>query len=98
MPFEWDQAKNASNRAKHGIDFRDATALFDAPRLERVDDRRDYGETRWITIGTLGRRVLVVVYARRAAVIRIISVRRASSHERKLFEASIGDEATRNLD
>ena len=44
MEFEWDEAKNEANLAKHGIDFDDAIKLFTNRILERVDNRRDYGE------------------------------------------------------
>ena len=46
MAFEWDAGKNAGNLAKHGIEFADASRLFEGPVLERLDDREDYGETR----------------------------------------------------
>jgi uncharacterized protein len=46
MEFEWDEAKNRQNIAKHGIDFADARRIFDKPVLLRPDDRKDYGENR----------------------------------------------------
>jgi hypothetical protein len=50
VDFEWDDAKNEANLAKRGIDFDDAISIFDGRVLERVDTRRDYGETRIIAI------------------------------------------------
>ncbi|KKL26797.1 hypothetical protein LCGC14_2391680, partial [marine sediment metagenome] len=51
--FEWDEDKNCENIRKHGIDFADVPEVFDFYRATRRDDRRDYGETRWLTVGML---------------------------------------------
>jgi uncharacterized protein len=45
VEFEWDEAKNAANMARHSIDFDDAIGIFRGRTVERVDNRRDYGET-----------------------------------------------------
>jgi uncharacterized DUF497 family protein len=47
MAFEWDEEKREGNLVKHGVDFLDMTALFDGPTLDVVDDRYNYGETRF---------------------------------------------------
>ena len=80
--FEWDPIKNRINIAKHGIGFSMATKLFDGPRLEKEDTRRDYSETRIIALGRSEGRILYVVYTRRNSVIRIISARKANRDER----------------
>jgi len=46
MRFEWDEAKNAANIRKHGIDFADVTDIFNHPMLAMLDQREDYGEER----------------------------------------------------
>ena len=57
MPYEWDEAKNRSNFAKHGLRFEDTEQVFSRPSVTFVDDRFDYGEERLITLGLLvGRR------------------------------------------
>jgi uncharacterized DUF497 family protein len=43
ITYEWDEAKNAGNIAKHGIDFDGAVRIFKGPFLENIDRRRDYG-------------------------------------------------------
>lgn len=87
MEFEWDENKNKKNIQKHGIDFNDAKEVFkDEKRVTYEDDRKDYGETRWITIGALFDAILSVVYTIRETVIRIISARDASRTERKLYD------------
>ena len=87
MRFEWDEAKNQANIRKHGLDFADAWKVFTAPMLVALDDRQEYGEARWIGIGLLQGRVVVVVFVERKDIVRIISLRKALSHERKRFEA-----------
>lgn len=87
MNFEWDDRKNESNIAKHGFDFADAPRIFDLPILVSFDDRQDYGEDRWIGIGLLDVRIVVVVYTEiDEEKIRIISLRKALSHEGKRYE------------
>jgi hypothetical protein len=87
MEFEWDEAKAAANKLKHGVGFRDAALVFDGPIIERPDDRRDYGERRLVALGVSAGLVLRVVFTRRAARIRIISAWRASSHEARSYRA-----------
>ncbi len=88
MKFEWDEDKNESNIEKHGLDFEDASEVFDSPMLVALDTRQDYGEDRWIGLGLLEHRVVVVVYSPRDAnTVRIISMRKALQYERFQFEA-----------
>ena len=87
MNFEWDDRKNDLNIDKHGFEFADAYRIFDWPMVIDLDDRYDYGEDRWIGTGTLDGRVVVVVYTEPdEKTIRIISLRKALSHERKHYE------------
>jgi uncharacterized DUF497 family protein len=80
--FEWDEAKAAENYAKHGVSFEMATKVFRDPfAIERRDDREDYGEDRFILIGTAQGAVLTVVYTEKGSRIRIISARQATKHE-----------------
>ena len=91
--FEWDENKNRQNIRKHGLDFADAEQMFDSIFLFRADIRQDYGESRSIGIGTVRGRTAVVVFAERApGIIRIISLRKATRHERKEYEKAIQDE------
>lgn len=93
MKFEWDEAKNQSNIAKHGFDFGDAEQMFLGILLIRPDVREDYGEPRWIGIGVIRGRVAVVAFAERASdIIRIISLRKASRHECRQYEKAVRDE------
>jgi uncharacterized protein len=86
MNYEWDPAKARTNRHKHGIDFADAATVFsDDYALTIPDDYPD--EERFVTIGmdVLGR-LLVVVFTWRGQHIRIVSARKAESHESRQYE------------
>lgn len=80
--FEWDDAKAASNLAKHGVSFEDACAVFDDPSAIGEADPGVHREVRLRTIGSTGSRVLFVVSTEvDDDVTRIISARRATRHE-----------------
>lgn len=83
--FEWDEAKNRSNRAKHGVGF-EFVREFDWSRaVYRDDDREDYGEVRRLAFGFVGERAFAVVFVVRNARIRIVSLRRMHSKEMKKY-------------
>ena len=83
MGFEWDEAKNAANLEKHGIDFLDASKIFDGPIV--VVPARSSEEERFKAIGTTQNQVWVVIYAQREESRRVISARRASRNERRQY-------------
>jgi uncharacterized DUF497 family protein len=86
MYFEWDERKKECNILKHGIDFADAALIFlDYDRIETFDDRKNYGEDRYRTIGIAGGMVLNVVYTIRKANYRIISARKANKNEKEMY-------------
>lgn len=90
MKFEWDEAKNAANIAKHGVGFATACRIFEGPVLTAIDDRSDYGELRERSIGAVeGILILIVVHTDRNGLCRIISARRASRVERKRYEDAL---------
>ncbi len=85
--FEWDDKKAESNEAKHSVSFPFITRAFDDEnRLTVIDDRRNYGEVRYITLARIEQRVYVLVYTMRGTVIRLISARKANSKEVKRYE------------
>ncbi|VAW40124.1 hypothetical protein MNBD_CHLOROFLEXI01-4367 [hydrothermal vent metagenome] len=92
MQFEWDERKRRENIRKHGFDFRDAWRVFNLPMLVALDDRKEYGEDRWIGIGILKTRVVIVVYTERGDDnIRIISMMKALTNERIRYEKLLRD-------
>jgi uncharacterized DUF497 family protein len=81
--FEWDGKKAAANLRVHGVSFEDGARAFGDPfAIEWIDDRRVYGEERFILLGLYGHEVLYVAYTERGDNIRIISVRRATKDEK----------------
>lgn len=86
MEYEWDKNKNELNIRTHGLDFYDAHLIFLKSHFTFVDDRYDYGEKRFVTIGSLNRRIVIVVHTMRNDKIRIISMRKANEREKKKFK------------
>lgn len=90
--FEWDEPKNLSNQRKHGLSFEEAAQVFRDPMQVSFQDRIENGEERWQTLG-LVRGVLLLMAAhtlreegQASTVVRIISARRATRQERRLYE------------
>jgi uncharacterized DUF497 family protein len=88
--FEWDSEKEAKNIRERGIDFATASRIWGGPVLEKIDDRRDYGEIRVLAFSEVMGRLMAVVYTRRGTNRRIISARKANQREQKLFKVEIG--------
>jgi uncharacterized protein len=88
MGFQWDQEKSAANEAKHGISFTQAAQIFRGPILKALDDRRDYGERRYIALGTYDGEMLRVVFTERDGDIRLISAWKAGRNDRKIYESA----------
>jgi hypothetical protein len=78
-----ETAKRKRNLAKHGLDLADAGAVLEGRCLERIDDRRDFGEERWISIGMLGGQIVVCIWVERGEAARIISLRKADKDEQE---------------
>ena len=89
MEFEWDSDKAARNLRKHHVSFEDAIEVFfDPQRIETLDDRENYGEDRWKTVGMAASALLTVVYTVRGKdgnLLRLISARKADAHERAQY-------------
>jgi uncharacterized DUF497 family protein len=86
MRFEFDPEKSAANRAKHGIDFIEAQAIWtDLDRLETP--ARNVGEPRHQVIGRIGDTTWSAFITYRNEKIRIISVRRARPEEEARYRA-----------
>lgn len=97
MKLEWDQKKRKENVRKHGFDFADAGEIFELPLLTAVDSREPYGEDRFVGIGFLRQRVVVVVFVEQDDdTIRIVSPRKALKHERERFAAFLRNELGAN--
>lgn len=87
MDFDWHDAKNASNLAKHGIDFVDITECFELnDTLIWQDTRRNYGERRMNMIAPWKGKFVHITFTMRGETCWIISARTASQKERKRYE------------
>lgn len=89
--FEWDEAKQYGNLDKHGIDFNDAKSIFDGDIVVMEDRRFDYNEPRFVALGLLFGRVIVVIYTEREEITRLISARKASRNEEIIYYKRIFD-------
>jgi len=79
----FDRSKHDRTLLERGLDFRRARDLFAGVHLTRADDRRDYGEPRFISAGKLDGRIVIVVWTPRGRTRRIISMRKANEREVK---------------
>lgn len=59
--YAWDPKKDLENRKKHGLRFETAAQIFEGPILTRLDDREDYGEERWISLGQVATMTVILV-------------------------------------
>jgi uncharacterized protein len=94
MRFEWDEAKNRLNLQRHKVRFETAVLAFDDPYAVTISDRlHDEQEERFITLGKVGSEVILFVVHLSfeedgEEVIRLISARRATAHEKKIYETA----------
>ena len=85
MEFTWSETKRAANVTAHGLDFLDARSVFDGLTYTFEDDRFSYGEQRFVTLGLLAGIPVSVVHTENDHEIRIISFRKATKHESKIY-------------
>jgi uncharacterized DUF497 family protein len=85
LRFEFDPSKSATNKAKHGLDFVEAQALWKGDRI-RLSAKTVEGEARWALIGKIGDHHHTVIVTYRGASIRIISARPSSKNEIEIYE------------
>ena len=89
MEISYDPEKRAKTLAERGLDFEDAVQVFAGTTLTVEDDRRDYGEARFQTMGWLNDRLVMLVWTERDATRHIISMRKCNDREEKKFKARV---------
>jgi uncharacterized protein len=89
MRFTWDERKRRSNLKFHGIDFIDAPRVFEGPTFTFEDDRFEYDELRFVTLGFLSGIPVSIVHTETVARIHVISFRKATRNEEILLIKSI---------
>ena len=90
VKFEWNEKKCRENQRKHGLNFEDVELVFEGDSITFLDDRLDYGEERYITLGAIDGRIVVIVHTLRGETIRIISMRKANAREKKIYQERLG--------
>ena len=91
MRFEWDEAKRLANIAGHGLDFVDVESVFASHIFNLIDDRFDYGEIRFFTLGILRGQVVAVSHTENDEVVRVISFRKGLRNEEKTYYDEIAN-------
>ena len=91
MRLEWDETKRRSNIRNHEIDFVVVERVLAGETITFLDDRFDYGERRFRTYGLLDEKVVVVTHTEADEVIRVISVRKATKNEERVYFKQIKD-------
>jgi len=91
MRCEWNGKKNQINIHRRGFDFADAEIVFEGATFTFDDDRFDYGEERFITLGMFAGEVVVIAHTERGENVRIISMRKATKYEQRLYYDSFND-------
>ncbi len=86
MKFEFDAAKRNKTLAERGLDFARAGEIFDGLHLTGQDTRQEYTEDRFITVGHLEGRLVVLVWTPRGDLRRIISMRKANDREKAFYD------------
>ena len=85
MAITFDQAKRDRTLLERGLDFAEADQVFAGRHESILDARRDYGEPRWITRGTLRGRMVVVGWTPRGGDRHVFSMRKANEREQKRY-------------
>ena len=85
MEITFDPAKDAANLAKHGVSLEWASDLDWETAVIKRDDRRNYGEVRYVAVGYIGDRLYFTAYVERDGGYRIISLRKASNREKAIY-------------
>ena len=89
MRFTWHEPKRQWTLQSRSLDFADAERVFAGATFTFEDDREDYGEQRWVTLGLLQNAVVVIVHTETEDAIRIISMRKANENEQLLYFSNL---------
>jgi uncharacterized DUF497 family protein len=86
IELEWDEAKRQKTLKERGLDFMLARYILTDPNLvRRIDDRRNYKETRYIAYGMVQNEVLCLCYTMRGSIYRVISLRHTHIKEKEKY-------------
>ncbi len=91
VAFAWSERKRSLNLKQHGLDFVDAPAVFAELTFTYEDDRFSYREQRFVTLGLLAGIPVSMIHTETAHEIRIISFRKATQREARLYFSQVRD-------
>jgi len=91
MRFTWSERKRSINLKEHGLDFVDAPRVFEGLTYTYEDERCAYGEQRFVTLGLLAGVPVSVAHTEADDEIRVISFRKATARESRLFFDQVQD-------
>lgn len=89
MEIEYDDEKRTATLEQRGLDFADAPKIFEGPHLTLEDDRMNYGESRFQTVGHLDGRMVMVVWTDRGSARRIFSMRKCNDREQDRYRGRL---------
>jgi uncharacterized protein len=89
VEFTWSERKRALNLKEHGLDFVDASSVFEWLTYTFEDDRFSYGEQRFMTLGLLAGIPVSIVHTENDHEIRVISFRKATNREAQTYFSEI---------
>jgi uncharacterized DUF497 family protein len=96
MAITFAPAKRDRTLGQRGLDFADAEQVFAGPLVKNPDDRFEYGEERFITVGCLNDRMVVVVWTPRGEDRHVISMRKANEREQRRYREQVGGSGRRS--
>ena len=91
MRFSWDERKRRRNLKEHGLDFVDAPSVFEGPTFTFEDDRFEYDEQRFVTLGLLAGIAVYIVHTETSSQIHVISFRKATRNEETILFKQLQD-------
>ena len=91
MEFSWSERKRALNLKQHGLDFIDASSVFEGLTFTYEDDRFSYAEQRFVTLGLLAGIPVSIVHSENDHEIRVISFRKATNREAQIYFSEVHD-------
>jgi len=90
MKIEFDPDKRNATLEARGLDMADVGKVFECAHMTFPDVRFDYGEDRFVSVGFLKGRMVVLAWTHRGTVRRIISLRKANDREQSKFGDQLG--------
>jgi uncharacterized DUF497 family protein len=89
MEIEFDSDKRDKTLKERGLDFSRAVEVFAGVHFTGQDTRSEYAEDRFITVGTMNARLVVLVLTPRGEIRRIISMRKANEREKAIYASHL---------